>query len=252
MTSRRFRCLVFLIAVLQAATGVPQAQKSAAPPPKKSASFWEWVLRFTGVSATPSTLKGADDEVVTGQVWLTDLKADTRRPVTADAGYRSPVFFPDNVDILVIKHEDVIRLSIASQTQQKVATVRGTTKLVGFGRDDPSQVLLLAEDDNGRPKVELLSVNSGELVQLPYDPQSDRDRRMLEDLQGWERSYPSGTVYVKREAAAPMSGTVERSNVFWKQTGHDPVNVSRCELANCGQPSASADGSKVAFIKTIP
>jgi hypothetical protein len=71
-------------------------------------------------------------------------------------------------------------------------------------------------------------------------------------LQGSERSYPAGTVYVKREASEAMSGRVERTNVFWKQPGHDPVNVSHCELANCGQPSLSFDGTKLAFIKALP
>ena len=244
-------CAVLVMAIACAAAAVAQTQKSA-PAEKKSSSFWEWVLRFTGVSANPSTLKGAEDEIVTGQVWLADAKAGTPQQLTADAGYRSPIFFPEGADLLVMKGEELRRISTVSREQQKVASVSGVTKLIGFDRNDPSQVLLLEEDDAGHVKVELLSLGTAKLTQLPYDPDSGRDRQMLEELWGWERTYPSGTVYVKREATQAMSGAVERSNVFWKALGGNPINVSRCELANCGQPSASADGSKIAFIKALP
>ena len=251
-TNQLLRCLVFAVAIPATVSANPQTQRPAtSSSQKKPTTFWEWVLRFTGVSANPSTLKGAGDEVVNGQVWFADVRANTRRKITADGGYRSPVFFPSGSDMLVIKGEDVIRLSVDSSTQQTVAKVRGITKLIGFGRDDPSQVLVLTEDDAGHPNVELLSVNNGKSVQLPYDPQSSRDRQMMEDLQGWERSYGLGTVYVRRQAIQAMSGTVDRTNVFWKQPGLDPVNISQCELTNCGQPSASIDGSKIAFIKAL-
>jgi hypothetical protein len=245
------RYLALAIAASLAVAALPQAAtRTASSSPKKPASFWEWVLRFTGVSATPSTLK-ADDQVTSGQVWLADLRDHTRRKITSDGGYRSPVFTPDSTDILAVKGEDVVRLSLSSSTPQTVAKVSGITKLIGFDRDNPSQVLLLAEDDAGHAKVELFDLKSGQATQLSYDLQSSADRQMLENLEGWERSYAVGTAYVKRETVHAMSGPVERSNVFWKQPGLDPVNVSQCQLTDCGQPSASSDGSKLVFIKAL-
>ncbi|HTZ57733.1 MAG TPA: hypothetical protein VMB49_06550 [Acidobacteriaceae bacterium] len=246
------RCIVLGSAILPFVAASPQTQKPATTSPqKKPGSFWDGVLRFFGVSATTSTLKGAGDEIVSGQVWVTDVRANTCHKVTSDGGYRSPVFFPDGNDILAIRGEDVVRLNVNGSTQQSVAKVIGVTKLVGFSRDDPSQVLLLAEDNAGQAHVGLLSVKDGKVTQVPYDPQSNRDRQMVEDLQGWLRSYDTGTVYVRRESFETNAGTVELTNVFWKQPGLDPVNVSRCELRNCGQPSASNDGSRIAFIKAL-
>jgi Tol biopolymer transport system component len=246
------RYLALAIAASLAVAALPQAAThTASSSQKKPASFWEWVLRFTGVSATPSTLKGADDQVTSGQVWLADLRDHTRRKITGDGGYRSPVFLPDSTDILAVKAEDVVRLSLNSSTPQTVAKVSGITKLIGFDRDNAWQVLLLAEDDAGHAKVELFNLKSGQATQLSYDPQSSADHQMLEDLEGWERSYPAGTAYVMRETVQAMSGPVERSNVFWKQPGLDPVNVSQCQLTDCGQPSASSDGSKLVFIKAL-
>jgi hypothetical protein len=250
MTGAIHRNRYLVLATLLTIAALPQATTQIAPSSqKKPTSFWEWVLRFTGVSATPSTLKGSDDQVTSGQVWLADLRTNTSRKVTAEGGYRSPVFFPDSTAILAVEAEDVVRLAIDPPIQQTVAKVSGITKLIGFDRSDSSQVLLLVEDDAGHAKAELLSLKSGETTQLSYDPQSNADRQMLEDLEGWERSYAAGTVYVRRETVQAMSGQVERTNVFWKQPGTDPVNVSRCQLADCGQPSASSDGSKIVFIK---
>lgn len=208
-------------------------------------------MRFFGVSATTSTLKGAGDEIVSGQVWVAEVRANTRRKVTSDGGYRSPVFLPDGNDILAVHGEEVVRLGVNGSTQQPIAKVSGITKLIGFSRDSSTQILLLADDNAGQAHVELLSVNDGKITQLPYDPQSTRDRQMVEDLQGWQRSYDIGTVYVRRESFATNSGTVELTNVFWKQSGLDPVNVSQCQLTNCGQPSASNDGSRITFIKAL-
>jgi hypothetical protein len=246
------RCLIIATTMLQPVAMIPQAATATtSSPPKKPISFWEWVLRFTGVAATPSTLKGADDQVANGQIWLADVRANTRRKITSDGGYRSPVLLPDGTGILAIKAEQIVRLSMSSSTPQTVTKISGITKLIGFDRDDPSQVLLLAEDDAGHAKVELFSLRDGKTTQLPYDPQSNQDRQMLEDLQGWQRSYGQGTVYVRRETVQAMSGPVERTNVFWKQPDLNPTNVSQCELTDCGQPSASNDGNNIVFIKAL-
>jgi hypothetical protein len=245
------RSIAFAVAISPAIAVIPQAVPPKPSSQKKSGSFWEWILRFTGVSATPSTLKGGDDQVTEGQVWLAEVHTKACRKITDDGGYRSPILLSGDTAILAAKAENVVRLSVDSSTQRTIAKVSGLSKLIGFGHKDPSQILLLAEDDAGHRKVELLSVNDGTVAPLPYAATSSRDRQMLEELEGWERFYEAGTVYVRRETVQAMSGPVERSNVFWKQPDLDPVNVSHCELTDCGQPSASVDGSKIVFIKSL-
>lgn len=250
--TRLLCCLILGSAILPTAIVVHSQKPSAqAPQQKKAESFWDGVLRFFGVSETSSTLKGAGDEIASGQVWMADLRTNALRKITTNGGYRSPVFFPGSTDILAVRGEEVVRLNVNGSTEQSIATIRGITKLVGFGRDDASQVLLLAEDPDGEVQVNRLSVNDGKVTSVPYDRQSSRDEQMVEDLRGWQRSYDAGTVYVTRQSFATNSGTVELTNVFWKQPGADPANVSHCESTNCGQPSASADGSKITFIKAL-
>ena len=225
-----------------------KAQKAAAPQRPKE-TFWERVLRFTGISVNPNTLKGADDELVSGQVWVANLQSGTRRRVTTSEGYRSPIYFPSGADILALQGGYVVRISSSGDKAEKLYRIAGIAKFVGFSRDVPAEALALTEDEAGRVSPAILSVNTGAVAPIQYDPQSSLDRQMLEHLEGWQRSYGDTVIYVKREFRQSLSGTVEVFNVFLKTAGRDPVNVSGCDMANCGQPSLSPDGNRVLFIK---
>jgi hypothetical protein len=225
-----------------------KAKKTGTPPPPKE-TFWEWALRFSGISASPNTLKGAGDEPPSGQVWMADLASGTRRKITPDSGYRSPVYFPNGSDILALQAGYVVRISSAGDKPAKLYSIAGITKLVGFSLAGPAEALALTEDEAGHVSPARLSVSTGAITPLPYDPQSSRDRQMLEHLEDWQRSYGDTVVYVKRESRQALSGTVEVVNIFLKYPGRDPQNVSGCDLENCGQPSLSPDGKRVLFIK---
>jgi len=85
---------------------------------------------------------------------------------------------------------------------------------------------------------------------VPYDPASSQDLQMVEDLGGWSRTYGDRHIYVHRQAKQALSGTVEWSDVFLKVDNQPPVDVSQCNGVNCGQPSLSADGHWLVFVKT--
>ena len=247
------KLVCFVFAVVLAFTVVahgqdPKAKKNPAPQQSKE-SFWQWALRFTGISATPNTLKGAGDELVSGQVWLVDLPSATRRRITADDGYRSPIYFSSGFDMLALHGATVVRISNGGAKIENLYNIAGITKLVGFSRDAPGEVLALTEDDAGHVAPARLTLSTGTITPVPYDPQSDYDHQMLEHLEGWQRSYGETVVYVKRESKQALSGPVEVFNVFLKAPGREPVNVSNCDAANCGQPSLSPDGNRVLFIR---
>jgi hypothetical protein len=245
---------VLLCGLVRTTAGQAQstkAKKTAAPSPPKE-TFWEWALRFSGISANPSTLKGAGDEPLSGQVWVADLRSGTRRKITPDSGYRSPVYFPNGSDILALQGAYVVRISSGGDKPAKLYSAAGVTKLVGFSLAGPAEALALTEDEAGHVSAARLPVSTGAIIPLPYDPQSSRDRQMIEHLQDWQRAYGDTVVYVKRESRQALSGTVEVSNIFLKSPGRDPQNVSGCDLANCGQPSLSPDGNRVLFIKANP
>jgi len=54
---------------------------------------------------------------------------------------------------------------------------------------------------------------------------------------------------VKRQTKQALSGTVEWTDVFRKMGSGEPVDVSRCDGVNCGQPSLSQTGRLLVFVK---
>ncbi|MBV9296539.1 MAG: hypothetical protein JO145_13300, partial [Acidobacteriaceae bacterium] len=123
---------------------------------------------------------------------------------------------------------------------------------IGFCLDDTSEILVLQQPGQGTPVPAQLSITTGEISPLPYDPNASQDRQMLEHLQGWQREYGTSILYVKRENFQALSGSIEIANVFLKIDDHDPQNISHCDTVNCGQPSLSPDKTQVVFIKASP
>ena len=232
--------------------GQTQTHTTSGTPSKQRAptSFSEKILKFFGISDSPSTLKGPGDEVTSGELWLGDLDTKTTRPLTPIAGYRSPVFLSGTKDVLALRGNDVMRVSPSGGEGKKLYSIDSIIKLVGSGSEDPGNVLILLRGKAGsHPRVALLTVNTGAVTVVPYDPASDQDLQMVENLQGWSRTYGDQHVYMKRQSKQALSGTVEWSDVFLKVPSQEEIDVSQCDGAQCGQPSLSENGRLLVFIK---
>jgi hypothetical protein len=243
----------FALFLLLTSVPVGQTKKSAgsttAGSQKQSSSFAEKLLKFLGISDSPGTLKGPD-ALRTGQLWVADLESRSTRAITESTSYRSPVFIAASKDVLALKETDVWRFPAGGSQGKKLFSVARITKLVASSADDPDEVLVLQSDGaSGHPLVSSLSISTGKVTLEPYDPTSSKDLQMVENLQTWDRVYGDKRLYVKRETKQAMSGTVEWTDVFQKVSSQEPVDISQCDGANCGQPSMSADGRLVVFVK---
>jgi hypothetical protein len=229
-----------------------QAQKKAPTDKQKPpTSFTEKMLKFLGISNSPGTLKAPGD-VTSGEIWLADLQAMSTRALTSSDSYRSPIFLAGNKDVLALRGDDVVRAaSSASGEVKKLYAVSGILKLVGVSSEDSATVLILLRGEaGGHPRVGLLTVGTGAVTPVPYDPASGQDLQMVENLGGWLRTYGDRQIYVRKQSKQALSGTVEWSDVFLQVEGQPSVDVSQCDGVNCGQPSLSPDGHWLVFVRT--
>ena len=225
------------------------------PPPKPQGarqrgteSFWHKVLRVSGIAVSPNTLKGPGDEVVHGQIWIADLVSGSTRRLNSIGGFRSPVFLGGD-DLLALKDASVVRVSLSGGKVASLYPAASIIKLVGLSMDDPDKVLVLLHGNSDLPTVALLSVSTGRFDSLPYDRSSVDDRHMVEQMLAWDRDYGDTNLYIDQQTKSGMSGTLSWTDVFLKRKGGTPIDVSKCNGVNCGQPSLSADGKSVAYVK---
>jgi hypothetical protein len=244
--------LLFSISVWSAPLPTPSPNPSPSPPAKQTTeSFWAMLLRISGISATPRNQRGPQTGK-TGQVWVAFLDNKTRRRVaTNDTGFSTPVFFPDGQSILAVQGNDVIKLSVADGSKQKVTEVKGIIKLVGFDTTDLDKVLILSDEDRDScPTVGLLSLATGKVVPQPYG-RGEGDQLLLGHLEGSYREYDNGKFGVDSvtQSRDHDSGPITWLDIVFMEQNKADVNVSLCEPKNCIQPSLSNDRKRVVYIK---
>jgi hypothetical protein len=211
-------------------------------------SFLTWVQNFFGLSASTSQLKGPDEEGEAGDIWLVDIVQNTQVQLTRGADYRSPVFAPGDDHIVALKGDALVHLPKTGGEPERLHTIRGVTKIVGFHKDDRDKALILLQED-GETSAGVLSLTSGHVARLPYNRQSEEDQRLIIHMQEWERVYDGTKLYVKGESKPSMGGYTEWTDVFLKRGDTPPQNLSRCDGVNCGQPSLSHNGRQVVYIR---
>jgi len=226
-----------------------QSQKQAPPKPTEKESLWTRIARIAGLTATPSTQKGRDDELVQGDIWVADPAQNTRLQLTHDGGYRSPIFLAGDREILALKGEDVVLISVAGGEPRKISDVKRATKLVGASLDEPNKVLILTEDENQRTALKLLSLKDAQITGVPFDEESKEDRRLIVHIRNWERVYGDVRVYVKNETKNGLAGPLEWTDVYLSQGDGVLINISKCDGVNCGQPSLAQSKKVVVYIK---
>jgi dipeptidyl aminopeptidase/acylaminoacyl peptidase len=204
------------------------------------------LLRIAGLTAAPSQLRGPGDDSQPGNLWIADLRLGTTRPLTTDGGYRSPVFAPDGT-VFALKNSAIVKIA-AGGGVSVVQHAAGIAKLVGVNREDADEMIVLMETTGSAP-LSSVSLARGTIVALPFDPQSEAERRMIAQIRAQDRVYGETTIYTRSEVKRGLSRNIEWTDVYVKRGSAAPVNTSRCDGVNCGQPALSPDGQSAVFVR---
>jgi hypothetical protein len=239
------RDLLMILIALACSTGI------AAPAPgerPREQTVMQRLLRIAGLTAAPSQLRGPDDAIKPGNLWISNLVDSSRSPLTADGGYSSPVFARDGA-IYALKGTVIVRILRPSGGPVEVQKVEGVQKLVGFD-DTGDELIVLLEPPRAGSPLGAVSLKTGTMVAVPFRANSDDERRMLAQMRGHERVYGDTTVYTKAETKSGISRTLAWTDVYVRTGAQATRNVSLCDGDRCTQPALAPDGRVVVYVRS--
>lgn len=205
----------------------------------------EKLLRVSGLSAAPGQLR--DGEATPGSLWVGEIGGAAPVRWTSDGGFRYPVFAVSDGSIYALAGQTLVRIPGAGVTPLSLRPVRGVAKLVGFDRRAPDELIVLMDDATA--PLATLSLATGNLVALPFDPRASEQDRLLSQIRAQDRGVGNLRVQVRKQQRQGLSRTIEWTDILVQQGGGEPRNLSRCDGVNCSQPALSGDATRVVFVR---
>lgn len=95
--------------------------------------------------------------------------------MTTDGGNQSPLFSQDGT-VDQLKAGTIVRITLVGGGGTVVQSAAGVSKFVGFGRDAGDEVIVLLEHALAGSPLGVLSLKSGTITPIPFDPRSEAER----------------------------------------------------------------------------
>jgi hypothetical protein len=213
------------------------------------ADWIDTVARALGISKSPSAMRGPGDDIRGGDILVVAIDGSAPAALTTGGSYRSPVFIAGDMALLALEGQDLVRVLLDGGAPTRLRTVREAVKLLGIDRSDTDRALLLIAASDGSSELAVLSLKTGKLARLPHDRNDRNQRILLSHLRGEDREYEGVSLYLKTESKPGLGGSVEWKDVYVKRGNNLPVNLSRGDGTDYGQPALSHDGRRVAYVR---
>jgi hypothetical protein len=186
------------------------------------------ILNGLGFATVPVGQLG-EGGAAQGEIWIAASDGAERQRLTNQTDYAWPVFTADGRAVLALRSASLVRIDLGGAAP--VSLVEGTplTKLLG-ARSDGLVVGVVPEGPFGR----LATVApDGSVVLLPA-PVTHEEKLLMAALLRESRAYNDN-----RKLLVDV----------YIETAKGRLNLSRCEMDACGQPSLSPQSDRVAYIR---
>lgn len=210
---------------------------SGAAPSGLERIFWGGVDALHLMFRAIGTLSGGLDQ---GAVWQFDVQSHTRLRAGSGAAFAWPVQGLDNRTVFALREGQVVKIGLRDGRETQLGPKTAWRKLIGVAPDN-TILGLVQEADGARPA---LLTPGGNLSVLPPST-TDEERERVSLLLQEDRPY-SGD----RRLVVARSERGGRGFDVYYITGRERLNVSDCGDDACGQPSLSADQSRVVYVRS--
>jgi hypothetical protein len=229
---------MMLLLLSASANSQPASPQAATPQSSVAQAFWSGLGQINMLfKAAGSLASGATN----GAVWRLDLASGNRQRIGTGDTLSWPVAATGTSPVFALHGRQLVRLG-TDGTETPAGNDTAWRKLLGV-LPDGSVLGFVAGEPRARPA--LLSPDGS--VQVLPPPESDEDRQRESFALQEERDYADGTRLRIRRSERGGQGF----DIFLIKDGTQR-NLTDCGNARCGQPSLSADGTALLYIRAEP
>ena len=209
----------------------------------QSQNWLDKLLRCCGLGLAAGDVRGPE---AGGDLWQVDLDSGERVALTSSGDFRSPVYEGSGHAVLALRGEDVVRIR-PGRPPERLTRLAGVAKLVGFQEQSSKDLVVLLE----RPQSPLAvwNLDDGRLHPLPLDGNATEVMGLISRIRGQERGTGEKRLWLNKERRQGVFLSSEWTDVYLSEGSSAPRNLSRCDGADCSQPTISIDGRRVVYVR---
>ena len=205
------------------------------------------LLRVTGLTASPATMRSSADGEISGDLWVVDVDGAQPRALTSGGRFRSPVFSPDGGSLFMLRNDVLMSMPLRDGKPSQVLVVPGAVKIIGFQRDNADEILMLL--DSTTAPLGVVSLSRKSFDALAFDGSLDGADDMLSQVRGDTRTYGRTRLLVRDHGRRTSGGVIEWTEIYVQRDEGAPRQVSSCNGRQCRQPALSPNGVSVAYVQ---
>ena len=205
------------------------------------------LLRVTGLTASPATMRSSASDDISGDLWLVDVEGRQPKALTSGGRFRSPVFSPDGSSLFMLRNDALMSIPVQGGKASQVLVVPGAVKIIGFQRDNADEILILL--DSPPAPISVVSLSRKSHQSLAFDGNLDGADDMLAQVRGETRTYGHIRLLVRDQSRRSSGGIVEWTEIYVQRDEGAPRQVSSCNGRQCRQPALSSNGASVAYVQ---